>query len=125
MRYIAVCAVCLVLAILVGCGGGGGSLGTENGVRVIGAMTVNGSQSVGQFSIAVFEKGHIGQMDHMVTTAEVGGHALDFRVPEPGVYDLRISYPFAGSTVIQDMPNVAISAPETDLGAIDIGLPAP
>ena len=131
MRYALVCVACLI--VVAGCGGGGGSPAVDGSIRLKGVVS-GGGQPAAIVGVAVYRQGACGLHDALVSNT-TGPNVLqqatpfDLWIPKPGVYDLTVLYTDKtigpDHCVTRDILNVEVKAPQTDLGTIDLGLPAP
>lgn len=128
MRYVVVCLSCL-LAVLAGCGGGSS---TDSAIRLKGVV-IGGGQPATVTTVSAYRQGHVGEAEYLIASVP-GPNRFDLNIPSPRVCDVRILFDYAGVIGPDPLPpvhgekviaNVQVSAPETDLGTIDLGLPVP
>jgi hypothetical protein len=107
-------ALAMLVMMLSGCGGGGGSQG---GLSV----TLTGNVDSGCI-IQVYEEGYAGNDEHLVASGTAGPDGnFSLTVPQEGVYD--ISFTNGYSSVL--MRGEQLAAPATNLGAIYMPPPIP
>lgn len=120
-----VISLAVLLVILSGCGGSGGSVPIQtNQIKATVSIPTAG---VNITALRVYVSGHQNESDYLVATVSHpdSNNKFEFTVPNPGEYDLLIDcwVLYTGSDTIgrwtSAFTGYKITAPETDLGEIN------